>query len=295
MASNNSNYNKISVKTDSMVKMIEQLAKLGVFKEKRKPRAKRATGDIRQTGDMGPGSVTSLEGEPGRGDPSLFALRQIQPGMSEQEILDIQERNNAGIAALREEVQQQRLADVREQERFIGGLATAAAGRFGQLESGLADIRSGKFGASSEPVRQSSAILLPDIQEGGESFTQSLNEGGPKEAPIATQTELFAGGEEEEGIPTSGRPFQPVQGIFKEPSKFATPAIKKRAERGISLGLGPPPQARNTSEEKTAYYFRLATAEDFEPDRSIRNAKGYLDAINAYLDEDRNFLSTENI
>ena len=293
MASNNSNYNKISVKTDSMVKMIEQLAKLGVFKEKRKPRAKKATGDIRQTDDMGPGSVTSLQGEPGRGDPNLFALRQIDPSMSDQEIQDIQERNNAEIAALREEVQQQRLADVREQERFIGGLATAAAGRFGQLESGLADIRSGKFGASSEPVRQSSAILLPDIQE--ETFTQSLNEGGPQSKP-AVQTELFAGtGEEEEGIPTSGggRPFQPVQGIFKEPSKFATPAIRKRAERGDSLGLGPPPQARNTSEEKTAYYFRLAAKEDFEP-ASIRNAKGYLDVINAYFDDDRNFLSTEN-
>ena len=290
MASNNSNYNKISVKTDSMVKMIEQLAKLGVFKEKRKPRAKRTTGDIRQTGDMGPGSVTSLEGEPGRGDPSLFALRQVEPGMSQQEIQDIQERNNAGIAALREEVSQQRLEDVRQQERFIGGLATAAAGRFGQLESGLADIRSGKFGASSEPTRQSSAILLPDIQE--ETFTQTLNEGGPIATP-AVQTEFFAGGgEEEEDIPTSGgQPFQPVEGIFKEASKFATPAIKKRVERGISLGLGPPPQARNTSDEKTAYYFQLAAKEDFEPDTKIKNAKGYLDAINAYLDDNRNFLS----
>lgn len=290
MASNNSNYNKISVKTDSMVKMIEQLAKLGVFKEKRKPRAKRTTGDIRQTGDMGPGYVTSLAGEPGRGDPNIFALRQVQPGMTQQQIADIQERNAAGVAALSAEVQQQRLADIREQERFISGLATAAAGRFGQLESGLADIRSGKFGASSEPTRQSSAILLPDIQE--ETFTQTINEGGPRATP-EVQTELFAEtGEEEEGIPTSGggQPLKPVEGIFKEPSKFATPAIRKRAERGISLGLGAPPQARNTSEEKTAYYFQLAAKEDFEPQK-IKNAKGYLDAINAYLDDDRNFLS----
>ena len=64
--------------------------------------------------------------------------------MSQQEIADIQERNNAGIAALREEVQQQRLADVREQGRIIGGLSEAAAGEFQQLRSGLADIRSGK-------------------------------------------------------------------------------------------------------------------------------------------------------
>lgn len=289
MASNNSNYNKISVKTDSMVELIEQLAKLGVFKEKRKPRAKRATGDIRQTGDMGPGSVTSLEGEPGRGDPNLFALRQIEPGMSEQEILDIQERNNAGIAALRAEVQQQRLADIEQQQgqRFaditrLGGIMNPVLERFRAAQEPGAGVYN--------PFAEKPAILLPDIQE--ETFTQTLNEGGPGATP-AVQTELYAEGEEEEeGIPTSGgQPFQPVGGIFKEPSKYATPAIKKRAERGISLGLGPPPQARNTSEEKTAYYFQLATKEDFEPDTKIKNAKGYLNAINAYLDDDRNFLS----
>lgn len=282
MASNNSNYNKISVKTDSMVKMIEQLAKLGVFKEKRKPRAKKATGDIRQTGDMGPGSVTSLEGEPGRGDPNLFALRQIDPGMSEQEIQDIQERNNAGIAALREEVQQQRLADVREQERFIGGLASAAAGRFGQLESGLADIRSGKFGASSEPVRQSSAILLPDIQE--QTFTQTLNEGGPRAEP-AVQTEFFAGtGEEEEGIPISGggQPFQPVQS-FRSPR--ASGVVKRRDAVASTFGLGLVPKINQTSPaQMKAYYLALFDAAQEDPDESITNKAGYFKAINDYLD-----------
>ena len=42
---NNTNYNKVSVKTDSMVKMIEQLSKLGVFREKRKPRKKTKVSD----------------------------------------------------------------------------------------------------------------------------------------------------------------------------------------------------------------------------------------------------------
>jgi hypothetical protein len=285
----NANYNHISVKTDSMVKMLDQLAKLGVFKSKPKKRkSSKLSADIRQDSDM-IGSVRTLEGEPGRGDPNLFALRQIEPDMSEQEIQDIQERNNAGVAALRAEVAQQRLSDVREQERFIGGLATAVAGRFGQLESGLANIRSGKFGASSEPIQQSSD---PDIQE--ETFTQSLNEGGPQAKP-AIQIESFAESGEEEGIPTSGgggQPFQPVQSIFKEASKFATPAIKKRSERGISIGLGPPPQARNTSKEKIEYYFQLAEREQFDPVRSGKNSKWYLDTINAYLDDDSNFLST---
>jgi hypothetical protein len=73
--------------------------------------------------------------------------------------------------------------------------------------------------------------------------------------------------------------FRPVERIFKEPSKFATPAIKKRAERGISLGLGPPPQARNTSEEIRSYYLRLANREEFEPDKNLKNARQYLKAI----------------
>lgn len=264
-----------------MVKMIEQLAKLGVFKEKRKPRAKKATGGIRQTDEM-IGSVTSLEGEPGRGDPNLFALRQIDPGMSEQEILNIQERNNAGIAALREEVQQQRLADVREQERFIGGLASAAAGRFGQLESGLADIRSGKFGASSEPVRQSSAILLPDIQE--ETFTQTLNEGGPRAEP-AVQTELFAeAGEEEEGIPISGggQPFSPVQS-FRSPR--ASGVVKRRDAVASTFGLGLVPKINQTTPaQMKAYYLALFDAVQEDPDESITSKAGYFKAINDYLD-----------
>jgi len=266
-----------------MVKMLEQLAKLGVFKSKPKKRkSSKSASDIRQDNDM-VGSVMSLEGEAGRGDPSLFALRQIDPGMSEQEILDIQERNNAGIAALREEVQQQRLADVREQERFIGSLATAAAGRFGQLERGLSDIRSGKFGASSEPTRQSSAILLPDIQEGGQAFTQSLNEGGPPEAPIKTQTEFFAeSGEEEESIPTSGgggQPFQPigkiegvVEGLGKVEGLGQIKRGKPTRNEYLQLnGLGPlPPNTKNTTlQTMRDYYDDFSQALGIDSDESL--------------------------
>jgi hypothetical protein len=288
----NTNYNHVSVKTDSMVKMLDQLAKLGVFKSKPKKRkSSKLPADMRQDSDM-VGYVKTLRGEPGRGDPNLFALRQIKPGMSQQEIEDIQERNNAGIAALRAEVQQQRLADIEAQQgqRFaditrLGGIMNPILERFrGAQDPGA--------GQRTDPFAQSSTIFLPDIQE--ETFTETLNEGGPMATP-AIQTKFFAESGEEEGIPTSGgggQPFQPVQPIIKAPSKYATPAIKKRAERGTSLGLGPPPQARNTSQEKISYYLQLAAKEDFEPDTNIRNAKGYLDAINAYLDDDRNFLST---
>jgi hypothetical protein len=269
----NTNYNHVSVKTDSMVKMLEQLAKLGVFKSKPKKRkSSKSASDIRQDNDM-VGSVTSLEGEPERGDPNLFALRQIEPGMSLQEIEDIQERNNAGIAALRAEVAQQRLEDVRQQERLVGGLATAAAGKFGQLESGLADIRSGKFGASSEPMRQSSVILLPDVQEG--TFTQSLNEGGPQSKP-AVQTEFFAeAGEEEEGIPTSGggQPFQPIGKIE------ALGEIKKgkptRSEYLRLNGLGPPPPNTKKTDLQTMrdYYDDFSQAFAIDANESLYSSK----------------------
>ena len=281
MASNNSNYNKISVKTDSIVELIEQLSKLGVFKEKRKPRAKRTTGDIRQTGDMGPGYVTSLEGEIGRGDPNLFALRQIEPGMTQQEIADLQERNNAGVAALREEVSQQRLADIEQQQgqRFsditrLGGIMNPILERFRGAQEPGARQRIDPF------AQQTGPILLPDIQE--ETFTQTLNEGGPQATP-AVQTELFAGGEEEEGILLGGdQPFSPMQPIR---SSRASGVVKKRDAVASTFGLGLVPQVNKTTPaEMKAYYLSLFDAVQEEPDDTITSKAGYFKAINDYLD-----------
>jgi hypothetical protein len=303
----NTNYNNISVKTDSMVKLIDQLAKLGVFKTKRKARRAKASAsdEVKQPSDLVGYTRPS-------GDPNLFALRQIESGMTQQQIQDIQERNNASNASLRAELEQRQLEDMREQQRYITGLATAAAGRFAELQSGLENIQSDKF-RPSEPIREASInpAILPNVEtkEDPNAFTQTLNEGGPPEAAVEPQTQAFTEDdtdfndeqaffgvgrvdESEQGIPLGGggQPLQPVERIFKEPSKFATPAIKKRAERAISIGLGPPPQARNTSEEIRSYYLRLANREDFEPDKNIKNARQYLKAIEKYLDEDSNFL-----
>ena len=279
MASNNSNYNKISVKTDSMVKMIEQLSKLGVFKEKRKKRAKRTTapGDIRQDNDM-IASVTTLEGEPGRGDPNLFALRQIEPGMSEQQIADIQERNASGVAALRAEVQQQRLADIEAQQgqRFaditrLGGIMNPVLERFrGAQDPGA--------GQRTDPFAQSSVIMLPDIQE--ETFTQTLNEGGPGAEP-AVQTELFAEGEEEEGIPTSGvgggggAPLQPIPKIQR-----GKPTRKQFLELNGLVNI--PSNTKNTTlQTMRNYYEDFSQVFGFDADESLfRNKDGmYKDMV----------------
>ena len=280
----NSNYNHISVKTDSMVKMLEQLSKLGVLKSKRKskPRRSKIVDEIKQDSDM-VGYVKPIEG-------GQFGLRSP---ITQNQLEDIQRRNEATIARLSGEVQQQRLADIETQQgqRFaditkLGGIINPLLERFRSAQ----DPDAGVY----DP------FMIPDVQE--ERFTQTLNEGGPEAVEESQSGEIYAGEEDlpegvafaeiDESVPTGGGglPFKPIQPIFKAPSKYATPAIKKRAERGISLGLGPPPQARNTSEEKTAYYFQLAAREDFEP-KSLKNAKEYLDAINAYLDDDENFLS----
>ena len=284
MASNNSNYNKISVKTDSIVELIEQLAKLGVFKEKRKPRAKRSgvPGDeIKQPSDM----VAS----------TTFPLRVIDETMTQAQIDDAQRANEAAVAALGAEVEQKRLEDVqRQQQQRFDDIV-----RFGQImynDRIRGNPPAGpSYGFKSD--KPANPILLGDGEFDVENreFTQTLNEGGPQ-VDRENITNFYAEGQEDEGIPavpgTGGAPLKPAQKIFKEPSKFATPAIKKRAERAKSIGLGPPPQARNSAEEIQNYYIELANTEDFDFDFSIINAKGYLKAIDRYLDDDRNFLST---
>jgi len=260
---NNSNYNKISVKTDSMVKMIEQLSKLGVFKEKRKSRAKKTSmpvDEIRQDNDM-VGYVKTLAGQTGRGDPNLFSLRQVEPGMSQQQIRDITERNAAGVAALRAEVQQQRLADIEEQQgqRFaditrLGGIMNPILERFrGAQEPGA--------GQRADSFAQSSTIFLPDIQEGEETFTQSLNEGGPRAEP-QVQTELFAEGEEEEEYVLPRRPqLQPREKVGGGASRSSSSILRQGFQQiSNELGLGKIPRRNAKLSEIRDYYIRLTDA-----------------------------------
>jgi len=179
--SNNSNYNKVSVKTDSTVELNQELSKLGVFKEKRKPRAKKAStagGDIRQDGPMAPGFTKSLGGPQMR---NLPPIQQIQPGMTQQQIEDIQRTNNASIAALTGEIRQQRLQDIELQQgqRFeditkLGGIINPLLERF----------RGSTFPAQAsgdQPIdpfassRGGNVIYLgnePDVTE--ERFTETL-------------------------------------------------------------------------------------------------------------------------
>lgn len=195
--SNNSNYNKVSVKTDSIVEMIQELSKLGVFKEKRKPRAKKAVsaGDIRQEGDMPPGFTTPL----GPQMRNLPPIQQIPQGATTQQIQDIQQQNAAALAQLRAEVQQGRISDIQNVGQALFSIVNPRKERFrSQQEAGA---------GAYDPFERSSsgAIMLPDVPE--ETFTQTLNEGGP-EAEAQMQETVFPV-EETGNIPTAPVGLQP--------------------------------------------------------------------------------------
>ena len=166
ISNTNYNQNHISVKTDSMVKLVKELAKLGVFKGKPKKR----------DSDM-VGYTKTLGGPQMRNIP---AIQQIEAGLSQSQIEDIQRRNDAVVASLRGEVQQQRLEDLEAQQgqRFaditkLGGIMNPLLERF----------RGSNFPAEAmgdQPIdpfstRRPGVILLgnaPDIQE--ERFTETL-------------------------------------------------------------------------------------------------------------------------
>jgi hypothetical protein len=188
----NINYNKVNIKTDSMVKMIEQLAKLGVFKEKKKPRQKRSPIDVdevKQPSDM-VGYTKTIS-------PAFRGLTPIIPGMTQQQIDDIQQRNAAAIAALQGEVQQQRLQDIETQQgqRFaditrLGGVINPLLERFRGAQEPGAGQRPDPFAPAI-----SQEFITPDIPEG--LFTQTINEGGPEAVSDLPET-TFA--EEEEVV-----------------------------------------------------------------------------------------------
>jgi len=276
----NRNENRINIKTDSTVKLIRELSKLGVFKSKRRPQKKRAdTGmdGIKQESDM-VGYTKSLGGPQMR---NLPPIQQIQQGMSQSQIDDIQRRNDAVVAALRGEVQQQRLEDIEAQQgqRFaditqIGGIMNPLLERF----------RGSTFPAQAtgdEPIdpfasRRGGAILLgnsPDINE--ERFTQTLNEGGPP-ATEKLQTSVVAGEEEEDlpGIPSEKMSVKKTGGGSK--------IVKTLQNTSNELGLGKIPNMKNSLAAIEDYYIALT---DIVGDRdiSISSKQKMLEEIDTIL------------
>jgi hypothetical protein len=279
--SNNSNYNKVSVKTDSIVEMIQELSKLGVFKEKRKPRAKKAVpaGDIRQEGPMPPGFTTPL----GPQMRNLPPIQQIPQGATTQQIQDIQQQNAAALAQLRAEVQQGRISDIQNVGQALFSIVNPRKERFRSQQEAGAGIY--------DPFERSNVIMLPDVTE--ETFTQTLNEGGP-EAEAQMQETVFPV-EETGNIPTAPSGLQPREPVEKTGGgrdPRAAGIVKARDAKSMKLGLGLAPSINKYStEEIKRYYLRLIEKTKDDRNPALTNKNLYFTEINRILDE----LVLENI
>lgn len=175
----NSNYNKVSVKTDSAVKLIETLKDLGVFKEKRKsaPRRKKASlpsEDIRQDNDMGAGFT----------QPTQVRVEADTQGLSEE---DVKTQTDALVAKIRDEVAQNRIDDLQKTTQNLFSLFTAVQPRIQRTEE--------SFNKPFNPFTQSATVFqLPDVEE--RQFSGTLNEGAPEEESEKQET-IFTPEEEE--------------------------------------------------------------------------------------------------
>jgi hypothetical protein len=280
--SNNSNYNKVSVKADSAVKMIQELSKLGVFKEKRKPRAKKAVpaGDIRQEGDMGPGSTTPL----GPQMRNLPPIQQIPQGATTQQIQDIQQQNAAALAQLSAEVQQRRISDIQN----IGSVLFSIAGPQPKRFRSQQDPGAGVYNpmANLDP----NVILLgnePDVTE--TRLTQTINEGAPM-AQAKLQETVFPV-EETGNIPTAPVGLQPRGPIVEKTGggsrdPRAAGIVKARDAKSMKLRLGLAPSINKYStEEMKRYYLRLIEKTQDERKPELTNKNLYFAEINRILDE----------
>jgi hypothetical protein len=281
--------------------VIRELKNLGIIKgpkPKSKPTPKMIE-DIKQESDM-VGYVKTLEGQPGRQNPNIFSLRQVESGMSQQQIEDLRQRNEAGVATLRAEVRQQRLEDLEQQQgqRFaditrFGGIINPILERFrGAQDPGA--------GQRVEPFSQVSTIFLPDVQE--ETFTQSLNEGGPRAEP-AIQTELFAEEEEPGNISTAPPNLQPREKVgggraveleaeeqpitTPRPRQTATKMTRKEYLKSNGLDQIPQNTKSTTLQEMGEYYrdFCSALGYDVKPEITNNKSEMYKEMVSIVNDE----------
>lgn len=153
----NSNYNKISVKTDSIVKLIETLKDLGVFKEKRKTRPRTTS------------AKTPIRSE-STGEAYTEQIR-VQPDtqLTDSEKEDINNKTNALIAQIRDEVAQNRIEDLQKTGQALFTLFSSIPQRINRPEQQQ----------SFDPFeRKEEVYLLPDTEE--RQFSKTPSPGAPE-------------------------------------------------------------------------------------------------------------------
>lgn len=292
----NTNRNNISIKADSAVQLVRELSKLGVFRKKGKKRAKRSSAStsegIKQDSNM-IGYTKPIGGTQMRNIPPI---QQIEAGMSQSQIENIQRQNEAAFAALKGEVQQQRLEDIETQQgqRFaditkLGGIINPLLERFRGAQEPGAGVYD-PFAPKSE---------FPQIQDVEErEFTETLNPDAPEyqREPIS---EIYAESEEEEGIPTIGGGGGSTLAtiVERERGKRAKAVIKDRDAIASQFNLGPvPPVNKSEISELREYYITLMLRAnpDEEVDEEILNNKKKLHKrINSILDQQAGVIGSE--
>jgi len=167
------------MRTDSVVELIKELSKLGVFKGKRKSKATAKFEDEIKQSSQSPQMR------------NLPPIQQIPRGATTEQIEDIQQQNALSLAGLREDIQRGRVEDIQSlfsiPQRFRSQ-QEAGAGVFDPFE------------------RQSSSI---DVQSG--DFEKSTSEGAPIASPMLPES-TFTQSEEEMGL-MGGERLQPRESI----------------------------------------------------------------------------------
>lgn len=262
----NRNENYISIKSDSNVELIRELAKLGVFKSKKKQRKTTIIDDeIKQESDM-IGYTKSVDMR------NLPPIQQIEPGATQNQIEDIQRQNNAVVSALRSEVMQNRVEDI---NRIGNALYNVAQNRFRPTN----DSKDKPY----DPFAKKDVILLgneiPDVQQ--ERFDQTINEGGP-EAVEKTQTSIFPKDTGDETFRFDD-PTSPTNPVYSKKGKAST---RRRAEIAVGLGISAIPIFKSTSRpDMEAYYRTLSDVTQNDIDESVLTSKQKMfEEINSILD-----------
>ena len=202
----NNNYNQISMRTDSVVELIKELSKLGVFKGKRKSKSNATFEDETKQSSAG-GMSPQMR--------NLPPIQQIPRGATTEQIEDIQQQNALALAGLREEIQRGRVEDIQSvfsiPQRFRSQ-QEAGAGVFDPFE------------------RQSSSI---DVQSG--EFEKSTSEGAPVASPMLPESTFTQSEEEETGL-IGEEDFPAVERLQpRQPIKTGGAAASKEISVGETL------------------------------------------------------------
>lgn len=261
---NISNMNSVSIRNyGETLAVIKELKKLGFLKSS-KPKKKRAVEEVKQESDLVGYAIDNI--------PSF---RAINPDMSQSQIEDIQRRQAADFATLRDEVKQQRLEDINAQQ----GQRFNDITRFGSIFD--------RFFTSTpetpyDPLANlnPNTILLGDNDDWRDSvpdINENTFEGGINQGAPDIQTKL----------PTSVFPDDNEEFIIY-PKKRVRENAKKRAETITELGIDPVPPLKGTSRaDFEAYYLGLANTTDRDVNDNLLSSKvAMFNEINRIIDEE---------